>query len=171
MKSFAILLSFLLLALVSNSTEASEKDMKALTPPDNEIAGWELDETYFASDAESLMARINGGGPFYIERGSKEVLFQEYTKGSQYVSLEVYRMADKTSAGKLYSDINAIKPESRKDLGDEGRFDGGLIGNYLVEFRHREFFVRLMISQKSTISKNAILAFAKAISGRIDSLK
>ncbi len=171
MKSLAIFLSFLLLILASNSLAASEKEMMTLTPLDNEVTGWELEETYFAGDAESLMARINGGGPFYVDRGSKEVLFQEYYKGSQYVSLEVYRMADKASAKKLYADINAIRPEPLKDLGDEARFDGSLIGSYLVEFRNREFFVRLMISQKSTLSKKVIFKFAKAVSGKIDAVE
>ncbi len=169
MKSITFCLSLLLIFLPFTLLYASEKQLTVLTP--NNVIGWELDETYIASNADSLMARINGGAPFYLDRGSKEVLFQEYTKGRQYVSLELYRMSDRKSAKILYHDINEIKPEPLTNIGTEGRFDGSLVGNYLVEFHNKNFFIRLMISQKSPASKKTILKFASIISGKIDELK
>ncbi len=171
MKSKALFLLFLLVVPATALLWASESELTRLTPQDNGVEGWKLDDVYFASDADTLMARINGAGPFYLKRGSQEVLFQEYGQGSQYVSLEVYRMADKMSAIRLYSDVKAMKPEPLNDLGDEGRFDPSLIGSYLIEFRSKSYFVRLMISQKSAASKQTILEFARAIAGKISALK
>ncbi len=170
MKSIALWLSLLLLLLFSGTPQASGNDLTGLMPLKYELDGWKLDESYMAVDADSLMARINGAGPFYLKRGSKEVLFQEYIKGSQYISVELYRMTNRKSARKLYNDIDAVKPEPLQDLGEEGRFDGSLIGSYLVEFRHSMFFVRIMISHKSAASKQTILKFAKIISSKISAL-
>ncbi len=146
---------------------AAKRDLEKLTPLNNDVAGWVIDEIYYAGDAESLMARINGGAPFYLEHGTREVLFQEYSNGKSYLSIELYKTESRESAGRLYANVHAATPEHLDGLGDMGRFDGSLVGSDLVEFQHKNYFVRLMISQ-GTNSKMTILKFARAISAKID---
>ncbi len=164
---------FLILALPASypaHLPAAESDLVTLAPSDNDIAGWGIDDTFYAGDADSLMARINGGAPFYIERGAQEVLFLEYGNGESYLSVELYRMESKGHAARLYIDIDSVEPEPVTGLGNAARYDGSLMGTDLVEFQNKDYFVRLMITQAAQ-SRETILKFARSISDNIDDLK
>lgn len=149
---------------------AAESDLKKLTPSDNDIPGWGIDDTFYAEDADSLMARINGGAPFYLERGAQEVLFLEYRNGKSYLSVELYKMDNRKSARSIYVDLNSVESEQVIRLGDATRYDGSLIGTGLVEFINKDYFVRLIITQ-AVQSKQTILEFTRSISDKIDRLE
>jgi hypothetical protein len=168
MKATAYFLWIGMLIMFTHLSLAAESELLKLVPVDNDISGWiHDDETYIATDEESLAGFINGAAPFYIEHGTVEVLFQDYAKEDVYLTLEIYRMKDEEKAKQLYAEIDSENPETLEKIGTEGRFVGGLIGAYLVEYWQKSFFIRLTITEKSTSSKEAILTFAKTVSEKI----
>ena len=170
MKTTTYFIGILILILLTPSalTAESESELLKLVPADDEIAGWLLDgETYVATDEQSLSEFINGAAPFYIEHGAVEVVFQDYAKEDVYLTLEIYRMKDEKKAKQLYADIDSENPEKLEKAGKEGRFVGGLIGAFLVEYWQKSFFIRLTITEKSATSKETILTFAKTVSEKI----
>ena len=171
MKTTSYFLWIFMFITLAHSALAAESELLKLVPTDDEIAGWLLDgETYVATDEESLSACINGAAPFYIEHGAVEVVFQDYAKEDIYLTLEIYRMKDEKKAKQLYADIDSENPEKLEKAGTEGRFVGGLIGAYLVEYWQKSFFIRLTITEKSATSKETILTFAKTVSEKIQAL-
>ncbi len=168
MKTLGYFLRILVLIMFTHAVLAAESELLKLVPDDNDISGWLRDgETYIATDEESLAGFINGAAPFYIEHGAVEVVFQDYAKEGVYLTLEIYRMKDEEKAKQLYADISAENPETLEKIGTEGRFVGGLIGAYLVEYWQKSFFIRLTITEKSASSKGAILTFARTVSEKI----
>lgn len=147
---------------------AAESELFSLIPKDDGVLGWiRDDEPYLATDEQSLSEFINGAAPFYIEHGAVEVVFQDYAKEDVYLTLEIYRMKDDEKAKELYADIDSENPEPLEEIGTEGRFVGGLIGAYLVEYWQKSFFIRLTITEKSATSKEVILTFANTVSEKI----
>lgn len=160
-------LSFVLAFTVSWVT--ADGDVEQLFPESGAIPGWTRDgEVYVATDEASLAEFINGAAPFYIEHGAVEVGFQDYVKEDVFLTVEIYRMKDEEHARRLYADIHAEDPEPVADMQGEGRFVGGLIGVYLVEYWQRPYFIRLTVADKSAVSKEAIVRFAGMVSENIE---
>lgn len=168
MKTSTYLLWIFILIMLTYSALAADSELLKIVPNDDDISGWMRDgETYIATDEQSLSEFINGAAPFYIEHGAVEVVFQDYAKEDVYLTLEIYRMEDEEKAQQLYAAIDSENPETLEKIGTEGRFVGGLIGAYLVEYWQKSFFIRLTITEKSTNSKEAILTFATTVSEKI----
>ena len=144
-------------------------DVQSLFPDNEEIEGWIRDgETYTATDEGSLSEFINGAAPFYIERGAQEVGFQDYSNGTVFLTVEIYRMGEQQQAEQLYADIHTDNPEPLDQIRGEGRFVGSYIGVYQIEFWQDVYFVRLNVSDKSEDSKKAVLAFTESVSEKIE---
>lgn len=168
MKKVSSFLWICMLIALTHAAMAVESKLLPIVPNDDDISGWIRDgESYIATDEQSLSEFIDGAAAFYIEHGAVEVVFQDYAKEDVYLTLEIYHMKDEEKAKQLYADIDSEDPEILEEIGTEGRFVGGLIGAYLVEYWQKSFFIRLTITEKSTISKEVILTFAKIISEKI----
>jgi hypothetical protein len=171
MKKVRSFLWICMLIVLTHVAVAVESKILQIVPNDDDISDWIRDgESYIATDEQSLSEFINGAAPFYIEHGALEVIFQDYAKEDVYLTLEIYRMKDEEKAKQLYADIDSEDPEILEEIGTEGRFVGGLIGAYLVEYWQKSFFIRLTITEKSVTSKEVILTFAMLVSKKIQAL-
>lgn len=151
-----------------SSALAETSALLKLIPNDNEIAGWSRDgKAFIALEKGALFDFINGGAPFYIERGVVEAVFQDYIRKDLNLSLEIYRTKDAENTKKIYADIYVEDPEILNDVGTAGRFVGNLVGVYMIEYYEQSFFVRLIITEKSAASKKAIFKFAWIVSEKI----
>jgi len=150
------------------SASAENTEISKYIPNDDEVSGWVREgEAYIAIDEKTLLAFINGAAPFYIEHGTEEVAFQDFTQKDLYLTLEIYRMKNEVSAKRLYADIYAENPKPLEGIGTVGRFLDDLIRLYLVEYWQQSFFIRLTISEKTVASKETILTFARIVSEKI----
>jgi hypothetical protein len=153
---------------LASPLSATETELLKLIPQDGKVAGWIRDgETYVATDEASLAGFIDGAAPFYIERGTVEVVFQDYANQDVYLTVEIYRMKNEESAKHLYAEITSENPETLQEVGTEGRFVSELVGAYLIEYWQKSLFIRLTITDKSSQSKEALLTFATIISEQI----
>ena len=150
---------------------AGESSLLNCIPNNDEVPGWIRDgEAYIAINEGALFNFINGGAPFYLERGVVEAGFQDFIQNDLSLELEIYRTKNEESTKRLYDDIYVENPRLLKDMGTAGRFAASLVGVYMVEYWQQSFFVRLTISEKSAASKETILKFARVVSKKIHTI-
>jgi hypothetical protein len=176
-KMLSSILAFLLLcgliALFEPDSQGggSEKPILiSVLPKDNEIAGWKREEQPFlARGFEDLAKVMNGGAPFYIDRGVVESVFQDYVnkENTIRINIELHQTAVAAEAKRLYHDIYAESPSALHNLGKEGRRLPKLIGAYSVHFWKGPVYAALTISDKSLESQAALLSFAEAIARKL----
>ncbi len=139
-------------------------------PGDEKTPNWRRDgEPFSARGVEELARQINGGAPFYVDRGVGESAFQDYANegGSIWISVALHRTASSREAENLYLDIYAESPRALPSLGNQGRALPNLIGAYAVEFQRGPVYARLSVSDKSPDSQAALMSFAQAIDARL----
>ncbi len=164
----AILFLFLFFG-VGCSKGSSLINIVTLPPKDNEISGWIKDgELIKCDDLSSLAAQINGAAPFYIEHGVRTTLFQYYVDSSSMsLNLEIYETNTSSKAKKLYEDTIPAAVTMLKGIGTEARIDESLIGVYMVELWKDQFYVKLIIFNKTKFSRDEVIRFANEVAGRI----
>jgi hypothetical protein len=171
--ALAFLLLCGLIALFETDSQGGDSEKSILVsalPKDNEIAGWKREEQPFlARGFEDLAKQINGGAPFYIDRGVVESVFQDYVnkENTIWINIVLHQTAMTAEAKRLYHDIYAESPSPLHDLGNEGRGLPKLIGAYSLQFWKGPVYAELTISDKSLESQAALLSFAKAIARKL----
>ena len=149
----------------------SEKSiLVSALPKDNEIAGWKREgQPFLARGHEDLAKQINGGAPFYIDRGVVESVFQDYInkENTIRITIELHQTAIAAEARRLYDDIYAESPSPLHNLGNEGRRLPKLIGAYSLQFWKGPVYAALTIYDKSLESQAALLSFAKVIAHKL----
>jgi hypothetical protein len=142
----------------------------SVLPEDGEIPQWTREgKPFLARGLDELVQQMNGGAPFYTERGVRESAFQDYVhmNDSIWINVELHRTSTPKQAKQLYSDVYAESPSLLPDLGDGGRSLPNLIGAYTVEFLKGPVYARLTITNKSEKSKAALHLFAETIAARL----
>lgn len=167
-----LLLNGLIVAFETDSEGESSAQLILVSalPKDNEIASWKREgQPFLARGFEGLAKQINGGAPFYIERGVLESVFQDYiNKGHAIrISVVLHQTAVASEAKRLYHDIYAESPLPLHNLGNEGRGLPKLIGAYSLQFWKGPVYADLTISDKSPESQAALLSFAEAIADKL----
>ncbi|MCP4021456.1 MAG: hypothetical protein GY729_06420 [Desulfobacteraceae bacterium] len=153
-----------------NQKESEKPKLVSILPKDNEIPSWKKEaKAFVAKGFDELAQRINGGAPFYIDRGVKKSVFQNYINENNDIWIELifHQTATIKEAKRLYQDIYAESPEFLPSLGDGGRKLPKLIGAYALEFRKGSVFVNLTITDKSAKSQTVLMSFAKKISDKL----
>ncbi|OGP52112.1 MAG: hypothetical protein A2Y79_12495 [Deltaproteobacteria bacterium RBG_13_43_22] len=176
-KMLSSALTFLLLcgliALFETDSQGSGSEKPILVsalPKDNEIAGWKREgQPFLARGFADLAKQINGGAPFYIERGVVESVFQDYInkKNTIRINIVLHQTAIAAEARRLYHDSYAESPLPLHILGNEGRGLPKLIGAYSLQFCKGPVYADLTISDKSLESQAALLSFAKRIARKL----
>ncbi len=164
--------SFLAVILLSScaTTSPIKRNAADLVPENQELKGWLKDgKVIQCTNLAELTRQINGGAPFYIERGAKEVIFQDYkiADSDVIITLEIYKMGKKSQAEKLFNDVFVEQPESLSNIGEKARMAGNLIGVYSIDFSKDVFYSRITITEKNNTSKNELEKFAILISDKI----
>lgn len=68
-----------------------------------EIEGWEISKEVEVFDPDNLFNRINGAAPLFIENNFREMTSMEYTRGSDYITIQAYRHATPEDAFGMYA--------------------------------------------------------------------
>lgn len=175
---------FLILCLICALSGCGENDSDEtksllnpvdLIPRDDEISGWARLGTYDeANDYDSLYAIIDGGAQIFIDNGFISAVFQQYnciSSGSEcptaLVTLHIYDQGSEENAQKVYDRTATGIGTPWSGAGVEARIDESAIASYTIEFWHKNFFIQVIIDEKSDEALNVAKLFASYISGKI----
>jgi hypothetical protein len=132
------------------------------------IDGWAKDgDKVECNNLAELSRQINGGAPFFIDRGAKKIIFQDYTNTKRIINLEIYQMGNKDQAKTLYNDVYVEKPIAASDIGETARISAHLVGAYAIDFINDNYYSKLTILEKSAEAKTEIDKFAKTLSKKM----
>ncbi len=140
-------------------------------PADDEILGWKRSENILrASKQEDLYRIFNRGASLYIQHGFRSFVSQSY-QGPKGTELEVYifDQGAPQNTEDLYENP-FTKPNRIKEianLGKKARIDMTPLFCYGVDFIQKDFFVRVIIQDRTEEGLNAAISFARAISKRM----
>ena len=73
-----------------------------------EVKDWKKPVSKEVFDTENLFDRINGAAPLFIENGFREMTACDYTKGDDYITVQVYRHATPEDAFGMYSSERSL---------------------------------------------------------------
>ncbi len=146
-----------------------------LIPRDDEISGWARLGTYDeANDYDSLYAVIDGGAQIFIDNGFVSAVFQQYnctSSGSEcssaLVTLRIYDQGNEENAQKVYDRTATGIGRPWNGAGTEARIDESGLASYMIEFWTKNFFVQVIIDDKSDSALNVVKLFASHISGKV----
>ena len=68
-----------------------------------EVNEWKKPESKEVFNPDNLFDRINGSAPLFIENEFKEMTTCDYTKGNEYITIQVYRHATPEDAFGMYA--------------------------------------------------------------------
>ena len=144
----------------------------ALLPVDNEISGWNTLGTYVeAEDYQSLYDIIDGGAQVFIDNGFISGAFQTYMGstggGGSDVTIRIYDQGSESNARTLYDKVATGIDVPWNGAGTEARIDESALASYTIEFSQSNFFVQVIIEQKTDESLNIAKLFATHISQKI----
>ncbi len=156
---FLIITFFAFLAPQYVSAEKSE--LESLLPSSMLKKGFSTPYEYSVYDDSDLFEYMDGGAPFYIERGFIELISGEYKKGNDSFIVDIYEMEDSKSAAKLFGDIK--KKEAKKtEFGEEGQ-----LGSNQAEFYRGKYFVRIVAFRTDEKTLSIVREFATAVDANI----
>jgi hypothetical protein len=139
-----------------------------LLPDDDDISGWTRVGTYDeASDYDALYELINGDAEIFIDNGFVSAAFQEYTSGGLGVELRIYDQGSGTNAIAVYDIVATGIGIAWDGAGTEARIDESGLASYTVEFWQRNFFVQVIVEEKTDEALNTAKLFASDVSSEI----
>lgn len=99
MKSAVVSLALLFgLACLCQAQSADD----SLLPPDGFADGWERSQPLRVFKGADLYGHIDGGAELFLEFGFERLTVQSYKKAEDEISIELYRMSDRTAATGIY---------------------------------------------------------------------
>ncbi len=134
-------------------------------PEDGEIPGWRADEPVFvALDLAELTSRINGGAPYYIDRGVVDSAFCTYVSdGGSLLEVQVYRAGVEKQARDLYED-GMPSGYSPLDLpSGEGFIEKGTFGALSARIVVGQTFALLWVNGMDPAARMALVDFASRL--------
>jgi len=145
-----------------------------LLPDDNEISGWEgIDAHQEANDLDSLYELINGGAEIFIDNGFISAAFQTYNSciggvcSTAPVQLRIYDQGDSANSLAVYNRVGSGIGIPWDGAGTEARIDESALAAYTIEFWKSNFFVQVVIEDKTDEALNIAKLFASQISDAI----
>lgn len=73
-----------------------------------DIEEWNKPESKEVFNPDNLFDRINGAAPLFIENGFQEMTTCDYTKGDDYITIQVYRHATPEDAFGMYASERSL---------------------------------------------------------------
>jgi len=118
MKLIRIFIAFALIFPLSAAAQTPDEIISWLP----EVKDWKKPASKEVFDAENLFDRINGAAPLFIENGFREMTACDYTKGDDYITVQVYRHATPEDAFGMYSSERSLDLTFHK-IGGEAHGD------------------------------------------------
>ncbi|OGL42402.1 MAG: hypothetical protein A2042_02560 [Candidatus Schekmanbacteria bacterium GWA2_38_11] len=165
MKKFILLFFLISFLAFSPKNSFSEEDLTKLLPDEMKSSGFQTPSKYGIYDDRSLYDYLDGGAPFYIDRGFSKLINEEYSKGGDSVIVDIYMMKDEKSSADLFKVLRRKELKALK-LGKEGQE-----GENQIEFFQNKYFVRITAFKTDQKTKDIIKKFGEITAKKIaDSL-
>lgn len=105
--------------LQASASAQTPEQLKSWLP---KVEGWTISEKVEVFTPDNLFNRINGSAPLFIENNFKEMTALEYTKGDDYITIQVYRHGSPEDTFGMYASERS--PEmSNLPIGAEAQGD------------------------------------------------
>ena len=178
---FCWLICIAVLIAMSGCTEeeASEGIRSMLTPADllpddDDISSWKSIGAYEeANDYDELFDLINGGAEVFIDHGFTSAAFQIYNYcigdvcTTLMLHLRIYDQGSAANAQIIYDKVAIGIGIPLVGAGTEARVDERGLASYMVEFWQRNFFVQVIMEEKTDEALNVAKLFASHVSSEI----
>ena len=125
-----------------------------------EVKDWKKPDSKEIFDSENLFDRINGAAPLFIENGFKEMTACDYTKGEDYITIQIYRHSTPEDAFGMYSSERSTDLSFYK-IGGEGHGDNGSF-----YFFSGSLYVKIRSSAENDETGEAIRKIAGALAAK-----
>jgi hypothetical protein len=127
-----------------------------------DISGWQKPESKEVFDSGNLFDRINGAAPLFIENGFCEMTACDYTKGEDYITIQVYRHATPEDAFGMYASERSSDLTFYK-IGGEAHGD-----NSSLFFFAGSLYVKIRSNHLEETTGKAMQDIAGAIAGKAE---
>jgi hypothetical protein len=126
------------------------------------LGGWAVKDPPQAFEQDDLFLYIDGGAEIYHEYGFVRVLVQDYWRGEDSISLEIYEMTTPAAAFGIFAFKRGPDGEP-VDIGAGASLEG-----YYLNFWKGRFLVTLTGMNASEATVRGLLAAARSVAARID---
>jgi len=152
-------------AVINPAGEAASPPFSSFFPADDEVPGWRADEEVFvARDLAELTSRIDGGAPYYFDRGVREAAFRTYAAGAgEILEIEVYRTGRDEQALILYEERSPSATVPLDLPAGEGWIEEGGFGSYSATLHVGRHFALLWVTVKDEPARTALVDFASRL--------
>jgi hypothetical protein len=150
-------------SLSSSPVAGESQDAFSLLPAAEEIEGWQKAPPPVIYTDEELYDYIDGGAEIFFDYGFKQVLVQEFEKGTMRIALEVYEMASADAARGIFTH-RASTGEKQVSIGQEGR-----LGDDYLTFHDGPYFVSVTGMETGPEISRGVQTIARAVADRIKS--
>jgi hypothetical protein len=125
------------------------------------VQGWIVSDKVEVFDADNLFDRINGAAPLFIENNFREMTALEYTKGDDYITIQVYRHESPEDAFGMYASERSDELDF-VDVGAEGQGD-----KQSLFFFAGNVYVKMWGSSQENL-QNTLHEIGNALADKID---
>ncbi len=122
-----------------------------------DVRGWQKPASKEVFNPDNLFDRINGAAPLFIENGFLEMTTCDYTKGENYITIQVYRHATPEDAFGMYSSERSSDLTFYK-IGGEAHGDNGS-----MFFFAGSLYIKIRSSLSDEDTGNALQLISKAV--------
>ena len=139
----------------------AEENLVELLPDQIKETRFKTPYGYKIYDDKSLYDYLDGGAPFYIDKGFSKLINNEYIEGDDSIVVDIYMMEAQKSAENLFKSVKKKEAKTLK-IGKEGQE-----GANQIEFYQDKYFVRITAFKSDQKTKDTIKKFAEATSKNI----
>jgi hypothetical protein len=135
------------------------EDLKAALPP---VEGWGITPEIEVFNRDNLYERINGAAPLFLENNFQEMTSLVYTKGDDYITIQVYRHATPEDAFGMYASERSSDMTHYEGIGGEAQGD-----EYGLFFFAGSIYVKMSASNEGEEIAAALKEIAKGLAEKI----
>ncbi|MBI5375419.1 MAG: hypothetical protein HZA77_08285 [Candidatus Schekmanbacteria bacterium] len=156
-----IVMIFSLSLIYVQTIHAEEDGLASLLPSEMKEKGFTNPYKYEFYDDRNLFDYIDGGAPYYIDRGFERLVTEAYSKDGESFTVDIYRMKDAKSA------VTLLEGMKKKGLPKPAFGADGQEGKNQTEFIRGKYFVRITAFKSDPKTLAVIKDFGKAVDSRI----
>jgi len=127
-----------------------------------QVNGWQLSTDIEIFNKDNLYERIDGAAPLFFENNFQEMTSIVYTKGDDYITIQVYRHATPEDAFGMYASERSQDMEFYPGIGGEAQGDG-----YGLYFFVDSIYVKMSANNESEHNTAAMKEIAAGFAGKI----